>query len=335
MRRLARLLGRGLLAMALAAAGLWIFGPYEEVTFDASFDPRRFGEGVQVYFESVESVHDNIVPGTEKRVIWAGQRETRTPVSVLYIHGFSATSEEIRPLPDHVAQALGANLVFTRLTGHGRGGDAMLEGTPQAWMQDVAEALAAAAHVGERVVVIANSTGATLASVAALDPELSQQIDAMVLMSPNYGLNSPLAPLLTLPAARYWLPPLAGREIKLPVRSEAYGRFWTTRYPSQAVLPMAAMLKLVRGMPFELADVPVLFFYSDADRVVRPDITKDIAVSWGGGGAQVQMVPAADLEDPHGHILAGDVIAPGQTAAAVGSFLRWLRDQGFETEGIQ
>jgi alpha-beta hydrolase superfamily lysophospholipase len=329
MRRLGRFLGRGLLALVAVATGLWFFGPYEEVVLEASFEPRRFGEGVQVYFESVESVHDDIVPGTEKRVIWADQRETRTPVSVLYIHGFSATSEEIRPLPDHVAQALGANLVFTRLAGHGRGGDAMLAGTPQAWMQDVAEALAAAAHVGERVVVIANSTGATLATVAALDPHLSQQIDAMVLMSPNYGLNTPLAPVLTLPAARYWLPTLAGREVDLPIRSDAHGQFWTTRYPSQAILPMAALVKAVREMPFDATDVPVLFYYSDADKVVRPDLTAAVAAAW-GGAAQVHLVPADVLEDPHGHILAGDVVAPGQTASALGEILRWLREQGFE-----
>ena len=174
MRKAVRALGRGLLALAVAGAALWTFGPYEDVDLSASFDARKFGEGVQVYFESVEGRFDDITPGAEKRVVWAGQAEVRTAVSVLYIHGFSATSEEIRPVPDHVAEALGANLVFTRLTGHGRPGAAMLEATPKAWMQDTAEALAAAAQVGERVVVIANSTGATLATVAALDADLAQ-----------------------------------------------------------------------------------------------------------------------------------------------------------------
>ncbi|MEW2913805.1 alpha/beta fold hydrolase [Leisingera sp. JC11] len=329
MRRFGRALGRGLLALAVPVAALWAFGPYEDVDLSASFDTRKFGEGVQVYFESVESRFNDITPGAEKRVVWAGQAETRTAVSVLYIHGFSATSEEIRPVPDLVAQALGANLVFTRLTGHGRTGAAMLEGSPKAWMQDTAEALAAAAQVGERVVVIANSTGATLATAAALDADLAPAIDAMVLMSPNYGLNTAFAPLLTWPAARYWLPPLAGQEIELPVRSEAYGRFWTTRYPSMAVLPMAAMLQTVRGMDFSLANVPVLFWYSEGDKVVRPDITAGIAARWGGPVA-VNLVPPGLADDEHGHILAGDVVSPSQTKATVDGILKWLRAQGFE-----
>ncbi|MBY6055602.1 alpha/beta hydrolase [Leisingera daeponensis] len=329
MRRFGRSLGRGLLGLALTAAGLWGFGPYEEVDLGASFDARKFGEGVEVYFESVESRFKDITPGVEKRVVWAGQAETRTPVSVLYIHGFSATSEEIRPVPDRVAQALGANLVFTRLTGHGRSGAAMLDGSPKAWMQDTAEALAAAAQVGELVVVIANSTGATLAAVAALDAELSKTIDAMVLMSPNFGLNTVFAPLLTWPAARYWLPPLAGQEIELPVRSEEYGRFWTTRYPSAAVMPLAALLKTVRGMDFSRTGVPVLFWYSDGDKVVRPDLTAGIAAQW-GGTVTVHLVPPGLADDAHGHVLAGDVVSPSQTQATVDGILNWLKTQGLE-----
>lgn len=329
MHRFGRALGRGLLALAVPVVALTVFGPYEDVDLTASFDARKFGEGVQVYFESVESRYGDITPGAQKRVVWAGQAETRTAVSVLYIHGFSATSEEIRPVPDRVAEALGANLVFTRLTGHGRSGAAMLEATPKAWMQDTAEALAAAAQVGERVVVIANSTGATLASVAALDAGLAQNIDALVLMSPNFGLNTAFAPLLTWPAARYWLPPLAGQEIELPVRSEAFGRFWTTRYPSRAVLPMAAMLKSVRGMDFSKTDVPALFWYSDGDKVVRPDITGEVAAAWGGPVA-VNLVPPGAADDVHGHILAGDIVSPSQTQATVDGILNWLKTQGIE-----
>lgn len=121
--------------LSVAVIALWLFGPREKVDLTADFDPRKFGEGVQVYFESVESGFDDITPGVEKRVIWQdGFKEQRTPVSILYVHGFSATSEEIRPVPDRLADALGANLVYTRLTGHGRGGDAMAEATVNDWM---------------------------------------------------------------------------------------------------------------------------------------------------------------------------------------------------------
>ena len=138
MRRLGKWLGRGILAAVVVMAGMWAFGPYEPVDVHATFEPRRFGEGVQVYFESVEAGFDDITPGTQKRVIWAGAQETRTPVSILYVHGFSATSEEIRPVPDRIASELGANLIYTRLAGHGRPGAALAEVTVGDWMADIA-----------------------------------------------------------------------------------------------------------------------------------------------------------------------------------------------------
>ena len=92
MRSFGKFLGRVLVLSALLGGVAWAFGPYEDTTLEASFEPRRFGEGVQVYFESIESRHRDIVPGTEKRVIWAGRQETRTPLSLLYVHGFAATS---------------------------------------------------------------------------------------------------------------------------------------------------------------------------------------------------------------------------------------------------
>lgn len=330
MRALGRFLGRLLLGLVLLGAALWWFGPYEPVDLKAEFDPRKFGEGVQVYFESTESAYDDITPGTGKRVIWQpGFRERRTPYSVLYVHGFSASSEEIRPVPDRVADGLGANLVFTRLAGHGRGGDAMTEPVVNDWMQDIAEGLAAARAVGDRVVVMATSTGGTLVSAAALDPDLSQDVAALVLISPNYGINDPAEVALTLPAARYWLPLAVGADYSFDPVNEAHGRYWTTAYPTVALLPMAALVKTVAALDASRATIPALFRFSDADRVVRPGITREIAARW-GGPAELQVVEMGEGDDPHAHVIAGDIRSPGQTAAAVRDILAWLRKEGIE-----
>ncbi|CAN0582233.1 unnamed protein product, partial [Ectocarpus sp. 12 AP-2014] len=177
-----------LLGLFAGGALFWALAPREPVALRADFEPRRFGEGVQVYFESVESAFDDITPGVEKRVVWAdGFYERRTPVSVVYIHGFTATSEEIRPVPDRVAGALGANLFFTRLAGHGRPGDALRDVTAVDWVADTAEALAAGRAVGDKVVIIATSTGGTLAALAALEPEMFKDVAALILVSPNFG----------------------------------------------------------------------------------------------------------------------------------------------------
>ena len=56
--------------------------------------------------------------------------------SEVYIHGFTASSEEVRPLPDKIANDLNANLFFTRLTGHGRNSKAMELCSISSWMNE-------------------------------------------------------------------------------------------------------------------------------------------------------------------------------------------------------
>lgn len=329
MRKFGKLVGRIFLLLIVVAAGLWWFGPYEDNDLSADFEARKFGEGVGVYFESIESRFDDITPGTEKRVIWAGQRETRTPFSVVYLHGYSATSEEIRPVPDLIAKALGANLVYTRLQGHGRSGEALADATVAGWMHDTAEALAAGRAVGDRLIVLSTSTGGTMGAAAAVDAELSKDIAAMIFVSPNFGINDPAAPLLTWPAARYWLPLVVGKEISFEPINEQQEKFWTTSYPTRGLTTLAALIKAVINLDFSKARVPALFWFSDEDQVVRPDISHDIAKKW-GGSAKVHTVTMGEGDDKGSHVIAGAIKSPGQTDAAVAGMLDWLREQGIE-----
>ncbi|NOD62881.1 MULTISPECIES: carboxylesterase [unclassified Ruegeria] len=330
MQRLGWLLGRFLLALIVVGGLLYWFGPREEVNLRPTFDSRKFGEGVQVYFESTESAFGDIVPGVEKRVDWQeGFKEQRTPYSVLYIHGFSASSEEIRPVPDLVADALGANLVYTRLQGHGRDGFAMAEGTASGWMQDTAEGLAAARAVGDKVIVISTSTGGTLAAAAALDADLSKDVAAMVFVSPNFGVNTAAAWVPTLPWARDWLPILMGPERDVSGPDPEKNTYWSAVYPWEAVVPMSVLVDVVYALDFSEALVPALFWFSDDDQVVRPDKTHKVAEAW-GASATVELVTMGPGDDPASHVIAGRLMSPGQTDAAVEGILTWLKELGIE-----
>ena len=324
MKRLGKIFSKTALALAALIALLFLFGPYEDSDLSTDFDASALSGGVAEYFAKREAAFDDITAGVQKQVIWAGEPEARTAWAVLYLHGFSATAQEIRPVPDQVAAGLGANLIFTRLQGHGRGSAAMAEATVGGWMQDVAEALAAARLLGERVLVISTSTGGTLAAAAAADAALSKDVAGIVLVSPNFGIQNPLAPVLTFPAARYWLPALAGGERAFEPLSAAQATYWTTRYPSIAALPMAALVSEVTALDFSGVLIPVLFWYSDADQVVRPERTAEVAARWGGPVTvvQPQLTPQ---DDPSAHVIAGDIVSPGQTAALVEGILDWAR----------
>lgn len=328
MRVLGKRLRLGLFSLGAVSLLLWVVGPYEPVPLGAAFDAARLEAGVSDYLAAQEARFDDITPGVEKRVIWRpGHEERRTPVSILYVHGFSATSQEIRPVPDLVAEALDANLVYTRLRGHGRRGAAMAEAGVGDWMADLAEGLAVARAVGERVAVIATSTGATLAAVALQDPQMSERVDAAVFISPNFGINDPAAVLLTLPGARYWVPLAAGRQRAFAPHNDGQARYWTTAYPTVALMPMAALVRRAARLDYSAVRVPALFWLSDDDQVVRPDISRKIAARW-GGEARVQTVRPGPRDDPHAHVIAGDILSPDQTEVAALAMVDWLHAQG-------
>ncbi|MHA6344516.1 alpha/beta hydrolase [Roseivivax sp. CAU 1761] len=319
----------GLLLLAALAAALWALLGRPAPVPAPRFDAARLEGGVAAYLEAREARFDDIVPGTEKRVIWAGAPEARAPWAVVYLHGFSASSEEVRPLPDRVAAALGANLVFTRLAGHGRGGAAMAEATLEAWMADVAEALAVGRRVGERVLVMATSTGATLATLAAADPALSRDVAGMVLLSPNYRPRARAARLLNWPLARHWVPLLAGRERGFAPVNAAQARYWTTRYPVVATIPMAEAVAAARRLDPGRMAVPTLFLAAPGDTVVDPEAARAMAARWGGPAEFVEVeVPPGNA--PARHVIAGDIVAPDMTAPLAERIVDWTGRLGAE-----
>ena len=329
MKRAVKFLGRGLIGLGIAGAALFAFGPYEPVDLATSFDTNRLNGGVDAYFGTAEARFTDITPGTGKRVIWAGTPEAKTPFSVLYVHGFSATSEEIRPVPDDIAAALGANLVFTRLAGHGRGSDAMAEPTVNDWMQDVAEALAVARAVGDEVVVISTSTGGTLMALAELDPALREDVVAQIFVSPNFALHGAMERILSLPAARIWAPWVAGAERNFEPKSEGHKTYWTTRYPTVALIPMAAAVRTVQKQDWSVAQTPALFWYAPGDLVVDARRTTRIAADW-GGGSTVGHPQLGSEDDPYAHLIAGKHMSPAQTNSTVAVMLKWLDAQGID-----
>ena len=238
----------------------------------------------------------------------------------MYLHGFSATAQEIRPVPERLSEELGANLVFTRLTGHGLDGAAMAEATVADWMYDVDEALSVARTMGNRIIVIGTSTGGTLATMAAAT---GRDIDAVILISPNFRINDPTAFVLTLPGARSWVPALFGRTRSWEPASADQALYWTQSYPTEALFPMAALVEATTGLDHSAISTPALFYFSETDQVVDPRKTHDIAGAW-GGPATVMTVEIGPEDDPDSHVIAGDIMSPGRNDATVSDLSNWI-----------
>ena len=94
-------------------------------------------------------------------MIWAGAPNEQDTVQRGLYPWFSATRQETAPLSELVSQALGANLFYTRLTGHGRTGSALACARVNDWLNDVVEAYEIGRRLGKKVIMIGCSTGGT------------------------------------------------------------------------------------------------------------------------------------------------------------------------------
>lgn len=312
----------GVIVLIIAAAAVFLLGPRTEVSTRITFEAASIGENIEAYLETREARFADIREGLQKKIVWAYPlSKAKTPISIVYIHGFSASSGEVRPLPDLVAERLGANLFYTRLTGHGRTGDAMGEATVEAWINDTAEALEIGRRLGERVIIMATSTGGSLDTWAAAQPRLINGVAGIVNISPNYGINNPAARAMTWPWAKQLIELVEGKRRSFEPANELHRLYWTHEYPSAVALQVAEIVELANDAEIHNIQVPALFIFSEDDKVVRPDKTRLIAETW---GASTQIVLVDNSDDPNNHVIAGDARSPSTTADIADIITGWI-----------
>lgn len=185
--------------------------------------------------------------------------------------------------------------------------------------------MAVAGRLGDRIVLIGTSTGASIATLAALDPAYRDRIAALVMISPNYELNNPQAFLLDLPHAEKWVPMAVGETYEWQPRNPDHARFWTTRYPTTALFPMRAVQRAARGANHAAATVPALVFYAAGDQVVLPAATARVIQAW---GARIDAHVVEGADDPGQHVIAGRILSPSTTPLIIDETLAWLADLG-------
>lgn len=309
--------------LVVLAAGVAVLGPRPAQDPAIRFDASSIGPDMDAWLAQSEARVPNLMAGAEKRIVWADPAiKSKTDLALVYVHGFSATWREVHPLTEMLSQRIGANVFYMRLTGHGRDGAAMAESSMNAWVNDIAEAIAIGERLGNRVLLVATSSGATLATWAAAHPVLSRNIAGLVLISPNYAVHGASTGLLNMPWAEYVLPLIFGRTRSFEPHNAEHAKWWTTSYPSRAVFAMAAMLSAVQKIDYTKVRIPAVFIYSPEDKVVDHLQTRRVYSRWGG---PKEIATVAKSDDPSHHVVAGDILSPSSTGFVFDTIMHFLR----------
>ena len=277
-------------------------------------------EDINSLLESQEKMVRGLRPGTEKKVSWAQGNGIKSKISIVFIHGFSASRVEIDPVVDLIAAELSANVYFTRLRGHGQDGRALAEATYEHFLDDTTEAIKIGKLIGDDVVLIGCSTGCSLIHIALGQ---NHNIKAAIYISPNFGPKPIKGQALRIPGAKFLVPLVFGKEHSFVAKNDEYVTCWTTRYPTKALFSIKTTVLAAHQVDHQTIKTPILMWFSDEDKVVNAKWTRKIA-SMMADNVTLHNPSLTDQDDPSHHGIIGDILSPSQTTIAVKKIINWL-----------
>lgn len=216
---------------------------------------------LEQYVAAKEAATPYIKADNEARIIWADSTKQRTPWSIVYIHGFSASQAEGEPGHRMLAERYGCNLYLARLHAHGQAApEPLLDFTGDAVLASAAEAVAIGNQLGEKTLVICTSTGGTLSLWLAA--KAAESIDALVMYSPNIQIFDPTANVLTMPWGLQLARMVKGSNYNDWEATDAEKAYWNNHYRLEATVQLQALVKAsMKPETFQAVKQPTLLCY--------------------------------------------------------------------------
>jgi esterase/lipase len=213
----------------------------------------------------------------QSHLIWADSIPKKTEYVLLYLHGFSASPEEGHEMAVTFAKRYHCNLYNPRLYGHGlEEEEPMLDMNAEKLFHSAAHALAVAKKLGEKVIVMATSTGATLTMPLAANQD---KIHSMIFYSPNFGLADPNSKWLSKPWGLAIVRQVIGSNYYTWDADEYGHKYWTTRYRLEALIELQALLdKCIQPEVFKAVKQPVFMGYYYKDQENQDDAISVAAI---------------------------------------------------------
>ena len=228
---------------------------------------------LEKYIANNEAKH-KLKPDNEARILWYNDStKEKTEYAVVYLHGFSASQEEGDPVHYEFAKKFGCNLYLARLAEHGVDTTIPLANyTAEKSWRSAVEAYAIGRQLGKKIILMATSTGGTLALKLCTEfPDIS----ANIMMSPNIAINDPNAWLLN----NHWGLQIAhiivGEQRTVSDTTSLYARYWNNRYSTNSLVQLEELLEsTMKESTFKKVTQPTLLLYYFKDDDHQDDVVK-------------------------------------------------------------
>jgi esterase/lipase len=299
--------------IVLALVIVYFFGPKPATPSFASSNTKNFvapiassGDELEKYVERNESSH-KLKPDNEARIIWANDSlKNQTEYAIVYLHGFSASQKEGDPVHKNIAKKFGYNLYLSRLAEHGIDTpEALLHFTIDKYWESAKQALLIGERLGKKVIVMATSTGGSLAlQLAATYPH---RVYALILLSPNIAIFDKNAWLLNNPWGLQIARLVVGSNY-VDARDERpiYRQYWNYHYRLEAAVQLEEYLESTMNKEtFQKVHQPTLMLYYYKDNIHQDSVVSVAAMKkmFAQLGTDSNQKRAVDLPKAGNHVL--------------------------------
>ncbi|MEJ1239400.1 alpha/beta hydrolase [Chryseolinea sp. T2] len=267
-------------------------------------------DGLERYVANEEANH-KLKPDNNAVIIWNDSARVKTKYSVVYLHGFSASRMEGDPVHRDFAKKFGMNLYLARLSDHGVDTtEALLQFTPDRLWESGKNALQIGKQLGEKVILMGTSTGASLALMLAA--QYPDDVYALINLSPNIEINNGAAFVANNPWGLKISRLVMGGNYNNTGGSEDEAKYWNTRYRLEAVGQLQELLETsMNDKLFRRVKQPslTLYYYKDEenqDRTVRVDAILRMEKEL---GTPDDLKEAIAIPTAGGHVLGSSVVS--------------------------
>ena len=266
-------------------------------------------ENIEKYVVGKEANFD-LKPDNEARIVWLDSSAVKTAYALVYLPGFSATYFESAPLHTEFAARYGMNTYLARIHGHGiTGKESFKDLTPNQLIESAKEAIAIGKIIGEKVIIMGCSTGATYSTYLAGGDE---DIAALLYYSPNIDLEDQNSKLITGPWGKQLMEKINGGLYRDHDYNETMSKYWSVVYHIDGVIALRALIdQTMRRKEFTEIDQPVFLAYyykneEEKDMIVSVDAMKEFFKSTTTPAEKKRMVA---IPDAGNHIIACDEVS--------------------------
>ncbi|MBK9254911.1 MAG: alpha/beta hydrolase [Saprospiraceae bacterium] len=241
----------------------YLAGPRVKYEVPVFFDTELGADvsELESYIQLKESEIVDMKPDNEARIIWNDDSlKNVTEYSVVYLHGFSASQEEGDPVHIEFARRYGFNLYLSRLDDHGRSDpDSFKDMTPDSYIQSAEEAIEIGRKIGKKVIVMACSSGATLAAILASE---GADIHSLIFYSPNIDIADSNSNLLLFPWGKQMASLVMGGTQNHVKYDSLAANYWNSTYHTNGLFVLKTIIRdYMKKDVFENIEIPVFIGY--------------------------------------------------------------------------